>query len=123
MARLYYYLLLVAIHLMGALVRIKAFEIRDLPGLGHVEASDLSDVVVLAGPNGVGKTRLLHAVIEFFRNPQPRQDRRLIFEATSDSERKTWIKSILDTANGDDCEKVKKVLQRISGICSCSRWR
>ena len=70
-------------------MRLKSFEIRGLPGLNHVEAHDLSDVVVFAGPNGVGKTRLLAALIDFFRNPIPRDNFKLTIEATSDRELKS----------------------------------
>jgi ABC-type cobalamin/Fe3+-siderophores transport system ATPase subunit len=93
-------------------MRLKAFNIRNLPGLSHVQASDLSDVIVFAGPNGVGKTRLLRALIDFFRNPKPRADFELAIEATSEYELKQWGKADLNTAVEQDCQKLRSVLQK-----------
>jgi ABC-type cobalamin/Fe3+-siderophores transport system ATPase subunit len=52
-------------------MRLAAITVANIAGLERVEISGLSDVVVFAGPNGVGKTRLIHALIQFFRNPRP----------------------------------------------------
>lgn len=57
---------------------------------------NLSDVVVLAGPNGVGKTRLIDTTLASFRHPHlyrgegSQPNLRLIIEATSQAEKQAW---------------------------------
>jgi tRNA A37 threonylcarbamoyladenosine biosynthesis protein TsaE len=53
-------------------MRLSSLRAAQLAGLDLVEVSGLSDVVVLAGPNGVGKTRLLQSLITFFQEPEAR---------------------------------------------------
>ena len=93
-------------------MRLAALTVRDIGGLDRVEVSDLSDVVVFAGPNGVGKTRLIHALIQFFRDPRPDSNIHLVVEPTSDIERTAWPSGRLDTANGEDAQRLREVLQR-----------
>ena len=63
--------------------------------------SNLSDVVVLAGPNGVGKTRLIAAMLAAFRNPGS-PTVRFVIDATSNSEKETWQATSLDTSKPAD---------------------
>jgi predicted ATPase len=78
----------------------------------------LSDVVVLAGPNGVGKTRLVEAIVASFRNPNsyrgvsPQPSMQLILEATNPVERNEWGKESLDTAIQVDAQKLGQTLQK-----------
>ena len=71
-------------------MRLTSIKVTDIGGLDHVEVSDLSDVVVFAGPNGVGKTRLIHALIQFFRNPTSGSNIEIGVESTSDLELGVW---------------------------------
>lgn len=92
-------------------MRIVSFTLKQNSGLDLVQASDLADVVVFAGPNGVGKTRLLNAFVQFFR--QPRGGRmQLIVGATSDAEAKAWGKAQLDTAIPGDAALLQQILQK-----------
>ena len=93
-------------------MRINSIHMEDQDGISRFEVSDLSDVVVLAGPNGVGKTRILRKLIQFFRQPRPQPNFRLQLEATSDTEIKAWGKQRLDTINSTDSDKLHSVLQR-----------
>src|SRR5436309_15000097 len=93
-------------------MRLDTITVANLGGLDRVEVSDLSDVVVFAGPNGIGKTRLIHALIDFFRNPRSGDDIRIAVEATSDLERSAWQQKRLDTASSQDADKLRAVLQR-----------
>ncbi|OQW65166.1 MAG: hypothetical protein BVN28_01780 [Nitrospira sp. ST-bin4] len=93
-------------------MRLAALTVKDIGGLDRVEVADLSDVVVFAGPNGVGKTRLIHALIQFFRDPRAGSNNHLIVEPTSDIERTAWPGGRLDTSNGDDAQRLREVLQR-----------
>ena len=67
-------------------MRLSSIFIKGVSGLDLVEIQGLSDVVVLAGPNGVGKTRLLRALIEFFHDPRVREDLHLTFQTTCATE-------------------------------------
>jgi hypothetical protein len=69
--------------------------------------------VVIAGPNGVGKTRLLNAILASLRNPgaSPSQSH-LIVSATHDREREEWGLEQLDSAVPDQAAKLRTTLQR-----------
>jgi predicted ATP-binding protein involved in virulence len=93
-------------------MRLKSFEVLNNSGLDHVSVENLSDVVVIAGPNGVGKTRLIRLLMDFFRAPEPKADIRATLEATSDWERKNWGKSSVTTADAEDAQSLRNTLQR-----------
>src|SRR5437660_707399 len=93
-------------------MRLAAITVANIGGVDRVEISELSDVVVFAGPNGVGKTRLIHALIDFFRNPRAGGNIQIAVEPTSDLERNAWKQNRLDTASGEDATKLRSVLQR-----------
>lgn len=39
-----------------------ALEIKNFRAITHLKLSDLSDVIVIAGPNGCGKSQIFHAI-------------------------------------------------------------
>ena len=78
-------------------MRIKKLVLRGIAGLDLIEVDNLSDTVVLAGPNGVGKTRIITALLSYFRKPIVSDQIRLVVEATAEHEWKDWGKSELDT--------------------------
>src|SRR5215831_6762853 len=92
-------------------MRLKLIEAVDVPPVKVFSADNLSDVVVLAGPNGVGKTRLVEHLLQFFRNPQPNGNLRLVIQATDDIERTAWGKDTLDTTDPADCNRLRNTLQ------------
>ena len=100
-------------------MRLSSIEINDSPPIRQFEIHDLSNVVVLAGPNGVGKTRLINSLLATFRNSRPAPQRRIVVEATSQAERDDWGKSSLDTSNADDVTRLLKTLQKQK---SRGRW-
>jgi len=93
-------------------MRLAAITVANIGGLDRIEISELSDVVVFAGPNGVGKTRIIHALIQFFRDPRAGGNIHINVEPTSDLERSAWKGNRLDTANGEDAARLREVLQR-----------
>lgn len=93
-------------------MRIKSLRATQLPPISLFAAEDLSDVVVIAGRNGVGKTRLVQGLVDFFRNPHNSQYVQLIVEATSETEFATWGKRLLDTAQPADAQKLAQTLQQ-----------
>ena len=98
-------------------MRIHSIHAAKVHPVEFFSVEDLSDVVVLAGPNGVGKTRLVQTILSVFRNPLPPQDRsaatvRLIIQATDKTERDLWGKDLLDTSDRSDGQKLVQTLQR-----------
>jgi len=84
---------------------------------------------VLAGPNGVGKTRLIEALLQFFQNPGQfawqttptgRARIRLVVDATSQTERTEWTKGTLDTQVPADAQLLVRTLQKAR---SRANWR
>lgn len=73
---------------------------------------DLSDVIVLAGPNGVGKIRFLSWLLRFFQNPNTNPTQYIIVEATNDSEKLSWGKVILDMRENADAVLLRATLQK-----------
>lgn len=78
----------------------------------NFQVQDLSDIVVLAGPNGVGKTRLFLKVLEIVRSPNPQSPVTVRIRATCQEEREAWGKECLDTQNADDCRLLTVTLQK-----------
>ena len=85
-------------------MKIKNITATDIPPIKNFMADDLKDLVVIAGPNGVGKTRLVDGMLNNLRSPErsmrggPLTTLNFIIEATDKSERETWGRSELDTA-------------------------
>lgn len=84
-------------------MRIKRISATDIPPVETFIVDDLKDLVVIAGPNGVGKTRLIDGILNYFRMFQPNRRGRhiinpsFIIEATDQSEREAWGQQELDT--------------------------
>ena len=86
-------------------MRIKRISATDIPPVDTFIVDDLKDLVVIAGPNGVGKTRLIDEILNYFRTFQPEMPGRhltnpsFIIEATDPSEHESWGQQELDTTN------------------------
>lgn len=94
-------------------MKLVEFQLRNLPPISLVDARDLTEVVVLAGPNGVGKTRTLTALLGHFQNPSAQSNIRVKVAATSVTEREQWKGlSDLDTAVVDQAKILSTYLRR-----------
>lgn len=93
-------------------MRLKSFEVKNKGPIKLVQVSDLSDVVVLAGPNGVGKTNINNAILDHARTATPSPQVQFLMEATSDAERTEWGKSLLNTSDAQDAELLRKTLRK-----------
>jgi ABC-type hemin transport system ATPase subunit len=71
-------------------VRLTEVRINDAPPVRKFDVTGLGEIVVLAGPNGVGKTRLITHLINYLRSPGPQWNTRAIIEATTPTEAKAW---------------------------------
>ena len=68
-------------------------------------------MVVIAGPNGVGKTRLIGSVLNHLRQPSA-GNVSLVIDATDADERATWGKDSLDTSIQADAQLLTTILQQ-----------
>lgn len=93
-------------------MRITAISTENVIPVRKFAVEGLSDVVVLAGANGVGKTRLLNWLVQFFRNLRGDPNSWIIVEATSAEESREWGQRQLDTRNPNDSEKLRQLVQR-----------
>jgi energy-coupling factor transporter ATP-binding protein EcfA2 len=96
-------------------MRIKSIFANDVLPVRKFEIENLGEVVVIAGQNGVGKTRLVAGMIARFQNPTQLQAPgspgvRFILEPTSDDEREKWQAPFLDTANQDHLTRLSTTL-------------
>ena len=94
-------------------MRIDAITIRNQPPVHNFEASGLSSVVVVAGPNGIGKTRLMNGIINLLRNPGSGGPQAyLSVIATTQSEMEAWKTETLATTNPAHAQLLSQTLQR-----------
>lgn len=72
-------------------MRIKDLEINNFKVIRSAHFNNLSDFVVIAGPNGVGKTKVKDAICYIFQNNgNPPPDCKVVLEATSKEEKDSW---------------------------------
>ena len=64
-------------------MKIKSIKLTDHKPIKNIQIDNLGDVVIIAGANGAGKTRLKHAIVESIQS-NPIMD--LIIEATRKEE-------------------------------------
>lgn len=93
-------------------MRLKSITAHNVLPIKSFQVDDLSSVVVLAGPNGVGKSRLIAWLLHFFQKLPSDTKNWIEVEATSEAEKLVWQKSLLDTRNPADVAKLKTTLQR-----------
>ncbi|BAZ93877.1 uncharacterized protein FOKN1_1481 [Thiohalobacter thiocyanaticus] len=92
-------------------MRIKSIHAQNTQPVELFAVNDLSDLVVIAGPNGIGKTRLISAFIAFFQNPNAGQIKFEI-QSTSKAEEEAWGKRSLNTENAQDSNLLRTTLQQ-----------
>jgi predicted ATPase len=93
-------------------VRLIEFQVSKVGPLKLVHVSQLANVVVLAGPNGVGKTNIINAILQLARNVNSDANLWMIVQATDEQEKITWGKSLLDTRSPQDAVLLRTHLQR-----------
>jgi predicted ATPase len=93
-------------------VQIVDISAKKKPPIQNFEISNLSSVVVLAGPNGIGKTRLIQEIINLLKDPKVDQSINIKIRATSQDEVKKWGKDTLSTLDNSDLQKLITHLHR-----------
>ncbi|MES1218868.1 MAG: AAA family ATPase [Bacteroidota bacterium] len=82
-------------------MRIKNLEINNWQVIREANFNELGDLVVIAGPNGVGKTKIKEAIVYIFQNGgSPPAGSKVVLEATSKEERDTWGKTEFSLPQG-----------------------
>ena len=92
-------------------MRIREINIRNAPPVDLFSANDLSDVVVVAGANGIGKTRLLERLVGHLRQASPDPNIAGVIQFTTKAEKEEWGKESLDMASSDDMSLFRETLQ------------
>jgi hypothetical protein len=93
-------------------VRIVSIHVTDFPPIVCFDATDLTNRVVIAGANGVGKTRLKEQLLTLVQNTTPNPSSYVGVEATSDEEKKAWGTTVISTENQDGCNKLKSIIHK-----------
>jgi ABC-type lipoprotein export system ATPase subunit len=92
-------------------MKLSSVNITDGLPVRRFEASDLADVVVLAGPNGVGKTRLLETIVGQLRSPGGMgAGVQAVIGATCEEERQAWGKNDLVLSEPPDAQRLTQTL-------------
>ena len=72
-------------------MRIKELHLKNWQVIRQAEFVELSDFVVVAGPNGVGKTKIKESIVHIFQNNgNPPAGSEVILHATNEEERAAW---------------------------------
>ncbi|MCH8904208.1 MAG: ATP-binding protein [Bacteroidetes bacterium] len=79
------------------IAKIKAI---NYPPLTHFEIEDLGDIVIIAGANGSGKSRLKEAIVNSFQNPESPQIEILVQSTRPDKESKIWNTELIELRTG-----------------------
>src|ERR1700733_720758 len=93
-------------------MRLSAISAQDAMPVRRFEGADLADTVMIAGPNGVGKTRLIDAVVNALRSPGAGGS---VVQAevvsTNQAEQDAWGKAELDLTNPEGARRLTQMLQ------------
>ena len=92
-------------------MRIDTIRVNNVPPIKCFNIGGLSNVVVIAGPNGVGKTRLVKHLVNHCQIPTNNQNIQIAVDATCKAEHEAWGKSRIDTANIPDAQLLRTILQ------------
>lgn len=93
-------------------MQITDIQAKGRPPITNFEVTNLSNVIVLAGPNGIGKTRLIQAIIDLIKNPRQDPTIAIRIAATSQTESQLWGKGSLSTLDSSDVSILNNHLRR-----------
>jgi energy-coupling factor transporter ATP-binding protein EcfA2 len=96
-------------------MRIDRIHLRDHSPIKSFEIAVTSNIVIIAGANGSGKTRLKEALVNSFRSPK-RPQASLSLTATQQEERDIWKTPTLEVKAGEDCAILREYLATRSRV-------
>jgi energy-coupling factor transporter ATP-binding protein EcfA2 len=91
-------------------MRIRSIATSNLPPVASFTVNDLSDLIVIAGPNGVGKSTLATGMLNSFHGFQGHTE--LILEATNENERENFGKNLLKLSDPTDFQLLANLLHQ-----------
>ncbi|MFA5431255.1 MAG: AAA family ATPase [Candidatus Paceibacterota bacterium] len=81
-------------------MRIKELVVKDYNGVREAGFYDMGDLVVIAGPNGVGKTKIKESICHVFQNSgNPPSGSSVVLGATNEEETSAWNSSEITLPN------------------------
>ncbi|GAA5266123.1 hypothetical protein ACOSOMT5_P2550 [Acidiphilium sp. MT5] len=92
-------------------MRINHIKVVNSPPIKHFEVSELSDLVVIAGANGSGKTRLVSQILSAFQNIQT-PNVEFIIECTNNYEKESLGSSPIHSLDHARRRKLHDLLQQ-----------
>ncbi len=93
-------------------MRITSIKASNVLPVKKFEVDELSDTIVIAGPNGVGKSRLIQNVLAHIQNLAVSPNMSLIIEATDKKEVDAWGQKEINTSNSTEAAKLKAALTK-----------
>lgn len=93
-------------------MRITKISVTNRPPIDRFEIQDLSDRVVIAGPNGVGKSKLIEYIQLVARDPQGNPDIQMVVRSTNKQEEESWGKKELDSQVPGDAQLLTSTLRK-----------
>ncbi|TSC54326.1 MAG: hypothetical protein LiPW30_711 [Parcubacteria group bacterium LiPW_30] len=93
-------------------MKMKSISVKNSPPISLFIVDNLSDIVIIAGPNGVGKSRLMGYLLNHLQNPKVNSTIELTIEATNVDESNIWKKNILTTSKLEDNKLLTTTLQQ-----------
>lgn len=81
-------------------MKIQKLHLKDFEVIRDIELDNLSNFVVIAGPNGVGKTKIKDAICFIFQNNgNPPSGSSVVLEATNQEESSNWGSDAIELPN------------------------
>lgn len=94
-------------------MRIKEIRVKDHLPIKNFQVSSLDNIILIAGPNGIGKTRLIQGILNFLKKSQINPNFNIQIEATSKEEEKSWLgKKVLNLTDPNDINLFKTTLHQ-----------
>jgi predicted ATPase len=93
-------------------MRITSIKASNVLPVRKFEVDELSDTIVIAGPNGVGKSRLIQNVLAHIQNLRANPNMSLTIEATDKKEIDAWGQKEINTSNPTEAAKLKAALTK-----------
>lgn len=95
------------------IMKLLSLTVRNQPPIANFAVGELRDTIVIAGPNGVGKTNLLNHILSTFRHGRSNSDITLVVEATCKAEIEAWGGAEQLSSNDPHAvQKLRGVLQK-----------
>ena len=92
-------------------MKINSLEINDFAPIKHLKIDDMGDVVIIAGANGSGKTRLKEAIV---RTLQGNTHMSLAITATRPKEKKDFGGAVINVTQGIKNEELINYMKKRS---------